>query len=85
MTHPSKQTKSVQPPKEGKVALTQPVVQPPGVVTPSVGSKTQQLERVKSQKKTDGRHWGKPVTSYTGEPSKPVTEGKEALEANKGK
>jgi frataxin-like iron-binding protein CyaY len=82
---PTKHTQNVQPPKEGKVVLTQPVVQSPGVVTPSVGSKTQHLERVRPQKQPSVGRSGKPVSIQKGAPAKPVTEGKEALEANKGK
>ncbi len=84
---PAKHAKNVQPPKQSGPALTQPGVQSPGVVSPSVGSKTQHLERVRSQKQPIAGHSGKPVSIQKGAPAKPVAEGKdkEALEANKGK
>jgi hypothetical protein len=72
---------------ENGAALTQPVVQAPGVVTPTLEGKTQHSERGQIQKKPTVGRSGKPVSVQKGAPSKPVAEGKEkeALEANKGK
>lgn len=74
---PPKYPVKVQPTKEGKVVLTQPVVHPTGVVTPSVGSKTQHLERAQGQKQTSFGRSGKTKINEKKPLRKPEDEGKD--------